>query len=110
MTTQGFVRITRDQLPSVYDALDIISHDIGAKSGWHWYEVPMLYVTSLPAWEAKLSRLGMWERQDFCIGEHEQQDAIMQKIDGEQLHAFLSEFFNSDWERGYVHVVQTGAS
>ena len=109
MTTAGFVRITRDQLPSVYDALDIISHDTGAKSGWHWYEVPTPYVQSLPVWEEKLSRLGMWERQRFCIGEFEEQDAMMRDIVGEQLHAFLNEFCNSDWERGYVHLVQTEA-
>ena len=95
------VRVTAQNLPAIHDALECISHDSGARAGWDWYEVPTLYVPSLPIWEVKLSRMTEEERSAFCIGEESEQAEISRLYEAEQLAAFLTEFFNGGWGRGF---------
>lgn len=96
--------ITFDVWPTIYEALDIISHDGGAGAGHHSYCVDTRWEPWLPAIEEKLLEIkgSDWSSKEdpvicplaaFCVGaDHEIQQQIGQ-FSAYVAWAFLCDFF-----------------
>lgn len=98
----GWHWITEITQPTLFEALDAITHDGGGGCHGH-YNVPSGWIAALPRMETLLGRLSFEQRQVIAIGECSEQDALVREFDGLDLvHRFLNAFFEDFIERESV--------
>lgn len=96
--------VTKDSHPALFEAFEIISHDSGNLAGWACYDTPPCWEPALKVMDKALANLDDRELQEFCIGESQQQEDVLNQ-GGDALvmaGAFLTMFFEQEWKRSQV--------
>jgi len=78
--------VTPESHPTIYKALDMISHDMGHGAGWTSYPIPDSWWKHIAAIEAALLTLSPDDFETFCIGD----DKAMLEIANRSTHLYLS--------------------
>lgn len=98
--TMNDIIVTAETQPTLFLALEAISHDRGSGAGHTNYAIPAGWQFFIPPAERALKALPPEEFAEFCIGEHEAAQAIAHRsTDLHMAHRLLEAFF-MDFEDG----------
>lgn len=78
--------VTKDNYPKTFEALEIISHDIGNQAGHTNYTLPLEFEEKILKTESTLKELNKKEFDDFCIGEESDKERVLNN------HPYLTYF------------------
>lgn len=101
-----YVRLTAAMWPTVFEAMETISHDGGGRAGWDWYDIPVEWTPiALGRIETGLEALSEDELMRFSIPADDEDDEIIAAYPAvaaelKTAKAFLHAFFDADWRRG----------
>lgn len=95
--------VTAESHPTLYRALDMLSHDLGLGAGWTSYPIPDHWWTLADLIDASLFALSETDLQTFCIGDDAEMSAIAARsITLQVAHVMLDQFASDQyWPHPY---------
>ncbi len=92
-------KITAHNYPKLLEAMNIISHDSGARAGHKAFDAPHRTSGQLARYELQLGLLSDAEFEIFCIGEGSEISELIRTRSGsiwlDACHDFLDDFFKA---------------
>jgi hypothetical protein len=90
------MKVTAESHPTLFVALECISHDNGGQAGHEFYEIPekKYNETSLTVVEQGLKQLSSDDLETFCIGEYDDAKALAITPELKIADQFLDDFAN----------------
>lgn len=96
--------VTEHSHPTLYRALDMVSHDMGIGAGWTSYPIPDHWWTLADLIEPALFELSETDLKTFCIGDDTEMSAIAARSITLQVASVMLDQFASDhdyWPHPY---------
>lgn len=96
--------VTSSSHPTLYEALDMISHDMGNGAGWTSYPIPDDWWQYIDRIEAGLLTLSPEDFKTFCIGDDKEMEAIAKRHEDLRIASIMFDAFAAEvdyWPHPY---------